>query len=129
MEILFVTYDQVKPLQDRVRSLIVDAKKVGNMFDRPNGHSLIELVLRQLPLLQNCVFARTNTQERHHRWGKLNTLSKAVDKAAKTMAQYNHHVTCAFMSNGGKWGDNMQYKASAAFRSLSGETDLIMKVS
>jgi hypothetical protein len=88
------------------------------MFNRPNGHTFLELAYRQLPYLRNCVFARTNLDERNHRQGKLNGVKKTVNKPRQTMFQYNCVDTTAGMLNGMRWGTNMQFIMSPALREL-----------
>jgi hypothetical protein len=131
--LLFVRllYMQVQPLLDRVSALIKHSIEEGNLFDRPNGHTFIELAKRQLPYLRNCVFARTNLDERHHRRAKLNGVKKTVDKPRQTMFQYNCVSTMGYLLNGGRFGPEMQYQMAATLRGLlqDGKTHpLILKV-
>jgi hypothetical protein len=125
------SYIQIAPLMARVDKLMAQSVDEGNLFDLPNGHSLLELVHRQLPYLRNCIFARTNLDERHHRRGKRNALKKTKNKPLHTMFQYNIVSTTAYLLNGGRWGPNMQYIMSQAVRemTLNGKVHpLILKV-
>jgi hypothetical protein len=115
-----------------VSVLIAHSIAEGNLFNRPNGHTFLELAFRQLPYLRNCVFARTNLDERHHRRGKLNGVKKTVDKPRQTMFQNNCVNTTACMLNGMRWGPNMEFQMAPALRELvasNGKTHpLILKV-
>jgi hypothetical protein len=117
-KILNFAYVQVGPLQARLDKLMKHSVAEGDMFNLPNGHSLLELVHRQLPYLRNCIFARTNLLERHHSRAKRNALKKTKNKAVHTMFQYNIASTTAYMLNGGRWGPNMEYQMSPALRDL-----------
>jgi hypothetical protein len=112
------SYVQLAPLRARVDKLMAHSATEGDVFNLPNGHSLLELVHRQLPLLRNCIFARTNLDERHHRRAKRNALKKTKNKPLHTMFQYNIVSTTAYMLNGGRWGKHMQFIMSRRLREL-----------
>ena len=66
-----LTVDEVKLACAQLEKIVASGRELLiGVYDKPNGHNLIELVKHDLPLLRNVHFTETDAWERMHRYGK-----------------------------------------------------------
>ena len=98
----------VTEIQGRGMTMVQQGMKLlPQVYDKPNGHALIEMIQRGLPLLVRQQFSSSGKFESHHRDGKAVLPSRhAIENA---LDLYNKRDTLRMCLRGAGWGPRRQY--------------------
>jgi hypothetical protein len=80
------------------------------VWEKQNGHGVLEFIVRELTLLQNGTWASTNLWERHHtESGKKLSQSKVKDKGLEAMRRWSRLFCMRYLWHGGGFGPDCEY--------------------
>ena len=109
--------DDIPALQARGLTLIKEgAKLMPDVYDRPNGHGIIELIRRTLPALVYIRLVTSGNFERHHQLTKRTNPSRYFIRDA--MKAFNVVDTLRLTLHGTRWGTHRQYILGHGLRTL-----------
>jgi hypothetical protein len=106
-----------KAIQKGLEILENGSKLMPKVWDRPNGHSFLEVVLHDLPLLRNGNFSGTNHFELHHQTAKKFIIGHHKGELT-AMHRFNVRDTLQFILHGSKWGPKREYKGGKDLLSI-----------
>jgi len=112
-----VSHNDVPALQEEgLRILEYGEDHLNEVYDRPNGHGLLEFIKRTLPLIVNVRFAMSGRFEKHHQPGKRVNVSRNM--IMNSMNLENKRSTLRHMFHGMKWGPNREYALGPGLMNL-----------
>ena len=110
LEILDVHHsvDEIPQLQERgLRIHTEGVRLMPKVYDRPNGHGIVELITRTLPALVYIRLVTSGDFERHHQLTKRTNPSRWFVQNA--MKSFNILDTLRLLLHGTRWGPKRQY--------------------
>ena len=114
--------DDVPGLQQQgLRIISEGVSLMPDVYDRPNGHGLTELIKRTLPALVYIGLVASGDFERHHRLTKRTNPSRWFIRDA--MKSFNIIDTLQLLLHGTRWGRSRDYILGAGLRHLVDPND------
>ena len=112
-----ISVTDIPALQHRGRQLVKEGTKLmQEVYDRPNGHGLLELINRTLPILVYLRLVTAGDFERHHQVTKRVNPSRWFIRNA--MHTFNVVDTMRLLLHGTRWGAERQYQLGPGLRFL-----------
>jgi hypothetical protein len=113
-----ISVDDVPELQARGSKIIEEGVKImPQVYDRPNGHGVIELILRTLPALVYIRLVAAGNLERHHQLTKRTNPSRWFIRNA--MKSFNVIDTLRLLLHGTRWGQSREFILGSGLRNLA----------
>ena len=109
--------EDIKRVQQEGLSVLAEgAALLPEVYDKPNGHAMLELVLRGLPLLVRTQFAVTGKFESHHQESK--SVLPSRSSLLNAMDLYNKRDTLRMCLRGARWGAQRQFVFGPGLRNI-----------
>ena len=114
--------DDIPELQKQGLAIMKEGiSSMKTVYDRPNGHGVIELIQRTLPALVYIRLVTSGNYERHHQLTKRTNASRFFIQNA--MKSFNVMDTLRLLLHGAKWGPRRQYMLGKGLRCLKDPKD------
>ena len=103
-------------------ALEIEHKDEELKLDSPNFHLLIEVVIRQLPILRDMSQSMTNRYEAMHKFNKkkIGSVHSTVGSTAVNFVikESIQSEALSFVFNSGRWGINLEHQGSSTLMKL-----------
>ena len=114
--------DDIPELQKEGITIVKEGARImSEVYDRPNGHGLIEMITRTLPALVYIRLVTSGNFERHHQLTKRMNPSRHF--VVDAMKSFNVIDTLRSLIHGTRWGPNREYILGHGLRTLKDPQD------